>query len=37
MFTKCALVKRSKTEKWQIVLNAFIEKVNESNCNPNKL
>ena len=37
VFTKYALVKPSKDKKGKIVLNAFIEIVNESNRKPNKL
>ena len=37
VFTKYAWVKSLKHKKGETVLNAFIEKVNESNCKPNKL
>ena len=37
VFTKYAWVKALKDKKAKIVLNAFIETVNESNCKPNKL
>ena len=37
VFTKYAWVKSLKHKKGEPVLNAFIEKVNESNRKPNKL
>ena len=37
VFTKYAWVKSLKHKKGETVLNAFIEKVNESNRKPNKL
>ena len=37
VFTKYAWVKPLKDKKGKTILNAFIEIVNESNCNPNKL
>ena len=37
IFTKYAWVKPLKYKKVKTVLNAFIEKINESNCKPNKL
>ena len=36
-FTRYAWVKTLKDEKGKTVLNAFIERVNESNRKPNKL
>ena len=36
-FTKYAWVKTLKDKKGKTVLNAFIERVNESNRKPNKL
>ena len=36
VFTKYVWIKPLKDKKGKTVLNAFIEKVNESNCKPNK-
>ena len=35
--TKCAWVKPAKHKKGKTFLNAFIKRVNESNCKPNEL
>ena len=37
VFTKCAWVNPLKVEKGKTALNAYIKKVNESSCKPNKL
>ena len=37
MFSRNICVKHLKDNKYKKFLNTFIKKVNESNCNPNKL